>query len=124
MARVVTGPTLSPLGQLVTRVFTPALAIEPRLVPGPPKRFAQGIGAVFTLTAVALTYGAGRFDLAQVALGLLVVAASLEAFVGFCLGCRLFAILMRVGVIPAEVCEACTDIWSRRPDRAVPTPTA
>ena len=45
VARVLTGPSLSPLGQLVTRVITPALPVEPKLVPGPPKRFAQGIGA-------------------------------------------------------------------------------
>lgn len=117
LARVITGPKLSPLGQLVTRVITPALSVEPRLVPGPPKRFAQGVGAAFTVTAVLLTYGFDRFDLAQVVLGVLVVAASLEAFVGVCLGCKMFALLMRIGVIPPEVCEACNDIWSRRPDR-------
>lgn len=116
VARVVTGPTLSPLGQLVTRVITPALPVAPRLVPGPPKRFAQGIGAAFTLTAAVLTFGFDRFGAAQVVLGLLVVAASLEAFVGLCLGCKMFALLMRVGVIPADVCEACNDIWSRRPE--------
>src|SRR5689334_7802710 len=37
VARVLTGPTLSPLGQLVTRVVTPRLGVPPRLVPGPPK---------------------------------------------------------------------------------------
>src|SRR5262245_34101484 len=84
VARVLTGPTLSPLGQLVTRVITPALDLEPRLVPGPPKRFAQGIGAVLTVVAAVLTYGADRFDVAQVVLAALVVAASLEAFVGLC----------------------------------------
>jgi hypothetical protein len=113
VARVLTGPTLSPLGQLVTRVITPAIAVEPRLVPGPPKRFAQGIGAAFTVTAATLTFGADRFDLAQVVLAALVVAASLEAFVGLCLGCKAFAVLMRVGVIPREVCESCDDIWGR-----------
>ena len=45
VARVVSGPTLSPLGQLATRVIAPRLPVEPKLVPGPPKRFAQGIGA-------------------------------------------------------------------------------
>ncbi len=117
VARVVTGPKLSPLGQLVTRVITPALRIEPRLVAGPPKRFAQGVGAAFAITAALLTFGFGRFDLAQVVLGALVVAASLEAFVGVCLGCKMFALLMRFGVIPPEVCEACNDIWAPRPER-------
>lgn len=113
VARVLTGPTLSPLGQLATRVITPALDRPAKLVPGPPKRFAQAIGAAFTLTSVWLTYGADRFDLAQVVLGLLVVAASREAFAGVCLGCHAFALLMRAGVIPARICEECNDIWSR-----------
>src|SRR3954462_6600944 len=51
VARVLTGPTLSPLGQLVTRGITPRLSVPPKLVPGPPKRFAQGIGATFSVTA-------------------------------------------------------------------------
>lgn len=120
IARVLTGPTLSPLGQLVTRVITPSLRLEPRLVPGPPKRFAQAIGAAFTITAAVLTYGFDRFDLAQVVLGLLVVAASLEAFLGLCLGCKAFALLMRAGVVPAKVCEECNDIWARGRDRSAP----
>lgn len=117
VARVLTGPTLSPLGQLVTRVVTPALPVEPKLVPGPPKRFAQAIGAVFTVTAAVLTYGFDAFGAAQVVLALLVVAASLEAFAGLCLGCKAFALLMRAGVIPASVCAECNDIWSRVDDR-------
>ena len=36
VARVLTGPTLSPLGQLVTRVITPLLGVAARPVPGPP----------------------------------------------------------------------------------------
>src|SRR5439155_16585709 len=54
LARVATGPKLSPLGLLVTRVLVPALPFEKREVPGPPKRFAQAIGAVFTVTAATL----------------------------------------------------------------------
>ncbi len=113
VARVLTGPTLSPLGQLVTRVVTPRLAVAPKLVPGPPKRFAQGIGAAFSVTAATLTFGFDAFGAAQVVLGLLVVAASLEAFLGLCLGCRAFALLMRLGVIPASVCERCNDLSGR-----------
>ena len=39
LARVVTGPTLSPMGQLATRVLVPALGNRSKLVAGPPKRF-------------------------------------------------------------------------------------
>ena len=112
VARVLTGPTLSPLGQLVTRVITPRLDIEPRYVAGPPKRFAQGIGVVFSVTAAVLALGFGAQGAADVVLGLLVVAATLESVFAYCLGCHLFALLMRIGVIPAEVCERCNDIWA------------
>ena len=106
VARVLTGPKASPLGQLVTRVVTPRLPFEPKLVPGPPKRFAQGIGVAFSVTALVLTV-AGNWSAAQVVLGLLAAAAFLEAALALCLGCKVFALLMRVGVIPQEVCERC-----------------
>ena len=117
VARVLTGPTLSPLGQFVTRVVTPRLRIAPRPVPGPPKRFAQGMGAVMSTTAVVLAFGFGLVGAADIVLGLLVVAASLEAFAGLCLGCKIFALLMRTGLIPEAVCEECNDLWGRQRQR-------
>jgi hypothetical protein len=110
VARVLTGPTLSPLGQVVTRVVTPRLHVEPRLVPGPPKRFAQGIGAAVTVTAAVLHFGFGLTGAAYVLVALLIVAAGLESIFGFCIGCRVFALLMRWGVIPEEVCESCNNV--------------
>lgn len=112
VARVSSGPRWSPLGLLVTRVIRPRVHVEPRLVPGPPKRFAQGVGAVFSLTASTLVL-AGVPVAALVVLAMLLVAASLEAFVGLCLGCRVFALLMRLGVVPETVCEECNDISAR-----------
>jgi hypothetical protein len=115
VARVLAGPRFSPLGRLVTQVVVPALGRSPKWVPGPPKRFAQAIGAAFSLTAIALYFGVGSTTAANIVLGLLIAAASLEAFFGICLGCAVFAMLMRVGVIPASVCESCNDIWGRTP---------
>ena len=120
LARVATGPTLSPLGQLATRVVAPALPRRPKLVPGPPKRFAQGIGVAFTVTASVL-WLAGATGAARVVLAMLVGAAFLEAALGFCLGCKIFAVLMRAGVIPESVCEECNDLslrWARQGTRA------
>lgn len=112
-ARVLSGPTLSPLGLLVTRVIRPRLGVAPRPVPGPPKRFAQGMGFVFSATAAVLVFGFGLTTAGDAVLAMLAAAAGLEAFFALCLGCRIFAGLMRLGVIPREVCTACDDVWSR-----------
>src|SRR6201982_1849462 len=50
-ARVLTGPTLSPLGWTAQNVIAPRLG-ERKPVPGPPKRFAQGMGAVISSAAL------------------------------------------------------------------------
>ena len=105
------GPRYSPLGRLAVHVIAPRLG-SPRLVPGPPKRFAQGIGTVVTGLAVVL-WLSGSVTGPAVLLGILVVASGLEAFLGFCLGCWIFARLMAWGVIPASVCEACANVSNR-----------
>ena len=117
VARVLTGPSLSPLGQLATRVVTPRLGVAERLVPGPPKRFAQAIGVVFSVAALILTV-LDSWGAAQVVLGLLALAAFLESALGLCLGCKVFALLMRAGAIPEGVCERCNNIRAT-PERAV-----
>ncbi|MCB0970602.1 MAG: DUF4395 domain-containing protein [Acidimicrobiales bacterium] len=114
VARVASGPTLSPLGQLVTRVVTPRLPVREKIVAGPPKRFAQAIGATLSLTAAVLHFGFGATTAALVLVAMITVAASLEAFAGYCLGCAIFGYLMRVGVIPEETCEACNNLNLRR----------
>ena len=113
LARVSTGPSLSPLGQFVTRVVTPNLSVEPKLVPGPPKRFAQGMGAAMSLTALVLHFGLGAAGAADVLVAMILFAASLESAFAFCIGCKIFALLMKAGVIPDDVCAECNDIWSR-----------
>jgi hypothetical protein len=93
-------------------VIVPALGRR-RLVAGPPKRFAQTIGAALS-TAAAILWTVGAAPAAWTLLGLLIVAASLEAFAGFCLGCWIFGRLQAAGVIPESVCEACSNIALRR----------
>ncbi len=114
-ARVLTGPTVSPLGQLATRVVAPRLG-APRFVAGPPKRFAQGIGVVFSTTALILWFGVGAHTAAWAVVGALVAAAVAESAFGFCVGCRIFGRLMRIGLVPHEVCMACDDISRRHPE--------
>ncbi|MGC2191172.1 MAG: DUF4395 domain-containing protein [Candidatus Dormiibacterota bacterium] len=129
LARVASGPTLSPLGQVATRVIAPRLA-HPKLVAGPPKRFAQGIGAVLTVAATITYFGLGLTTVTYLLLAALVLAATLESVFALCLGCQIFAVLMRLGVIPSDVCVACADIWSpaaralRAESAAVPEPVS
>jgi Domain of unknown function (DUF4395) len=111
-ARVLTGPTLSPLGWAAQNLIAPRLG-PPRPVAGPPKRFAQAMGAAFSSAALVLGLVLGLGTAADVMLGLLVVAAGLESALGLCLGCRVFAALMAVGLVPEDVCAECADISGR-----------
>lgn len=86
----------------------------PKLVPGPPKRFAQTIGGTVTAIGVLLVFGFGIEAAAPVVFAIMLAFATLESVFGLCVGCKMFAILMRLGVIPEEVCEACADISLRR----------
>ena len=83
LARVATGPTLSPMGLLATRVIVPALGNLEKPVAGPPKRFAQTVGLVFSTTAFVMLW----LDLVlafQITLTILAVFAALESIAGVC----------------------------------------
>jgi hypothetical protein len=112
VARVLAGPKISPLGQFAVRVSGPRIVRWQKFVPGPPKRFAQGVGATLTLLATFLwlfdSWNAARWVLLP-----LIFAASLEGFFGYCVGCAIFSLLMRWGLIPKSVCEECADISKR-----------
>ncbi|WP_104109461.1 DUF4395 domain-containing protein [Arthrobacter sp. N199823] len=106
--RLAFGPRISPAALLSVKVLAPRLG-QPKLVPGPPKRFAQGIGVVMSVTAFILLLV--NVPLAGWALmALLLVAASLESFIGLCLGCILFGVLVRRGLIPAGICDECANV--------------
>ena len=107
VARALTGPKLSPLGLVATRLVTPRLRVRHRYSPGPAKRFAQTIGAVFTVAATILYYAAGQHTAAFALVGVIAVFASLEAAFGLCVGCKTFYFGMRLGLVPPSVCEEC-----------------
>lgn len=101
------GPRYSPLARFAVLV-APKLA-DVRLVAGPPKRFAQAIGATCLVAA------SGLLLLAQSTSGwalavLVAVFATLEAALGFCMGCWLYGRLIRLGLVAADRCEACASI--------------
>ena len=41
---------------------------------------------------------------------LLVAAAALESIFAFCLGCQVFSLLMRVGIVPDDICVECANL--------------
>ena len=88
-----------------------AARLAAKYVPGPPKRFAQSIGATISVAAVIAYFGFGSSGAAYVLLGAIVVAATLESVFAFCLGCAVFGLLMRWGAIPDDVCEQCNNVW-------------
>src|SRR3954453_7516041 len=108
-ARVLTGPTLSPLGRFAMNVAAPRLG-PPKHVPGPPKRFAQGMGAVMTTAGAIAAVGFGEHAVGDVLLVAMIGAATLESVFAYCLGCRLFALGMRIGLVPDAVCLAGAEI--------------
>ena len=112
IARVATGPTLSPIGLLATKVIVPVLKLPNKPVPGPPKRFAQGIGLFVSAISLILFIADVEFG-GRVAIVILAFFAGLEAFLGFCTGCFIFNHLMKFGLIPKTVCEACENFQAK-----------
>jgi hypothetical protein len=114
VARVAAGPTCSPLGRLATQIIVPRLPVAPRPVDGAPKRFAQGIGAVLSASALIAHFAFGATPAALVLVALIAIAATLESMLGVCVGCKLFVVLAHLGLIPERVCADCTDLALRR----------
>lgn len=118
VARALAGPRFSPWALLVTRVLVPRLGRAERPVPGPPKRFAQAIGATLTVIGSIAWLAVGTNLVTGVLLGLVVVAATLESALAFCIGCRLFAVLLQLGWLPPSTCEACANLQLRPAEAA------
>lgn len=99
-------PALSPLAALSRRLQGRIFSFKPRLITAKPKRFAAGIGAVMTALAAA----AGFLGLPAVLYGLLAVLwlfSFLEAAFRFCAGCKIFALLVKLGLLRDDVCQDC-----------------
>jgi Domain of unknown function (DUF4395) len=112
VARALTGPKLSPLALVATRLVTPRLHVAHRYSPGPAKRFAQSIGALFTVSASLLWFAAGQQTVALVLVAIIALFASLESGFGLCVGCKAFYLGMRLGLVPPSVCEDCAPFLS------------
>lgn len=91
-----------PYGLLFKAAIRPRLAPPTELEDPAPPTFAQGVGLL--VTAVGLVLGLVGIPLAvPIAAGAAFIAAFLNAAFGLCLGCQLYLLLVRVGVIRRRV---------------------
>jgi len=86
------GLRTSPLCR-VSRAVVTALRLTPQLEDEAPKRFASGIGFVFSLGSVIAFY-AGAPAIAMSLLGVFAFCAILEAAAGVCIGCKVYGIIV------------------------------
>lgn len=95
-------PAVGPFRLMYARGAVPLGLIRPRIVEDDPAphRFAQGVGAVFLLTASALLL-LSRATALGWALDLIVfVLAGIDLTAGFCAGCFVYFHLGRLGWVP------------------------
>jgi len=83
----------SPLAT-IARTLASALKLDRQPVNAAPKQFAAKIGVGFALSAAVLAFFGLTLAAQLVAAGLL-GAASLEAFLGYCVGCKVYSLIPR-----------------------------
>lgn len=94
----VLSPTTAPWGVVFRRLVRPRLSAPTELEDPRPPRFAQGVG-LFVVTVGLLLHLAGAPWALPIATAAAFIAAFLNAAIGLCLGCQLYLLLQRVGVL-------------------------
>lgn len=94
----VAGVARNPWSVLFRRVIRPRLAPPAELEDAAPPTFAQGVGALVTVAGLALHLAGVPYGLAAAAAAAF-IAAFLNAAFEYCLGCQLYLLLARAGVI-------------------------
>ncbi len=95
LAGVALGPARTPYAAVYRQLVLPRIGRPTELEAATPPRFAQGVGLVFAVVAlVGVVVGAASVTLVATAMAL--AAAFLNAAFGFCLGCELYLLLLRL----------------------------
>lgn len=97
----VLSPRTAPWGIVFRRGIRPRLQAPTDLEDPRPPRFAQGVGLCVTAIGLALHLAGVPWGL-PIAAALAFIAAFLNAVFGLCLGCRLYLLLQRVGLVGCE----------------------
>ena len=107
--RVLWGPKVEPFARIAAYTLQPRLGISYVPTAGPPKRFAQAIGVLFSVSAF-ITLAMNQTLYFEIILAVLAFFAFLESVFAFCAGCFVFSLAMKAGLIPEEVCERCNNL--------------
>lgn len=91
-------PSTAPWGLLFRRVVRPRLTPPTELEDPRPPRFAQGVGLVVVTIGLVLHLVGVPWAL-PIAAAAAFVAAFLNAAFGFCLGCQIYLLLQRAGIV-------------------------
>lgn len=94
----VVSPRTAPWGVLYRRIVRPRLRPPSALEDPRPPRFAQGVGLLVASTGLAL-HVLGVAWAVPAAAAAAFAAAFLSASFGFCLGCMLYLLLQRTGLV-------------------------
>jgi hypothetical protein len=97
----VVSPRTAPWGVLYRIVVQPRLKPPAELEDPRPPRFAQGVG-LFVVTIGLILHLAGVPWALPIAAAMAFVAAFLNAVFGLCLGCQLYLVLQRAGIVGRE----------------------
>lgn len=89
------GPGRAPTSLFFRAVLRPRLGPPTELEDAAPPRFANLVGLVFSVVAV-VAFLAGAVLAGQIATGLAFVAAFLNAVFGYCLGCEMYLLGLRI----------------------------
>jgi hypothetical protein len=97
----VLSPRTAPWGALYRALVQPRLKPPTELEDPRPPRFAQGVG-LFVVTIGLILHLAGVPWALPIAAAMAFVAAFLNAVFGLCLGCQLYLVLQRAGIVGRE----------------------
>ena len=93
------GVARNPWGVFFRAVIRPRLAAPTELEDPVPPTFAQGMGFVITIVGLLLSLIPGLPLALPIAAGLAFIAAFLNSVFAYCLGCQIYLLLVRLGVL-------------------------
>ncbi|MCG8572560.1 MAG: DUF4395 domain-containing protein [Spirochaetes bacterium] len=99
-------PQFSPLAWISKNLITKVIPFRKRLIIFRPKRFAAGIGFFLTAISIPLFFLYQSVPLIII-LSILSFFSFLECFFSFCMGCKIFSLLIHLGLVQEDICTDC-----------------